>query len=70
MVPNIPYHKELQIETGVRSIEACKDTPRVAQLAAALYRQNHMYEQIIKNATKHIMELELNELVATIEHFK
>jgi hypothetical protein len=68
MVPKLSMHKELTIETAVRGIKNCNDTERVAQLAAALYRQNHLYEQIINNATRYIMELELNEIVGTTQH--
>lgn len=68
MVPKLSMHKELAIETGIRSIKACTNAQRLAELAAALYRQNHYYEQIINNATRHIMELELNEIVGTTQH--
>jgi hypothetical protein len=70
MVPKLSMHKELAVETGIRSIKACTNAQRLAELAAALYRQNHYYEQIINNATRHIMELELNEIVAPVHHRK
>lgn len=70
MVPKLSMHKELAIETGIRSIKACSNTQSLAELAAALYRQNNHYEQIINNATRRIMELELNEIIAPVHHTK
>jgi hypothetical protein len=70
MAPKLSMHKELAIETAIRGIKNCDDTKRVAELAAALYRQNHLYEQIINNATRYIMELELNEVIGTTQHQK
>ena len=63
LIPTVTLNDELRIETQVRALRECKDLQQIIELAAMLVRQNYSYSEIIKNATRHIAELELREML-------
>jgi len=63
LIPTVTLNDELRLETQVRSLRACKDLQQVSDLAVMLLRQNYSYSEIIKNATRHIAELEMREML-------
>jgi hypothetical protein len=63
LIPTVTLNDELRIETQVRSLRACKDLQQIIDLSVMMLRQNHSYSEIIKNATRHIAELELREML-------
>lgn len=63
LIPTVTLNDELRIETQVRALWECKDLQQIAELAVMLVRQNYSYSEIIKNATRHIAELELREML-------
>lgn len=63
LVPTVTLNDELRIETQVRSLRACKDLQQVIDLSVMMLRQNYSYVEIIKNATRHIAELEMREIL-------
>ena len=67
LIPTVTLNDELRIETQVRALRGCKDLQQITELAAMLVRQNHSYSEIIKNATRHIAELELREMLVEPE---
>lgn len=63
LIPTVTLNDELRVETQVRSLRACKDLQQIIDLSVMMLRQNHSYSEIIKNATRHIAELELREML-------
>ena len=63
LIPTVTLNDELRIETQVRALRGCKDLQQIAELAVMLVRQNYLYSEIIKNATRHIAELEMREML-------
>lgn len=63
LIPTVTLNDELRIETQVRALRACKDLQQIIDLSVMMLRQNHSYSEIIKNATRHIAELELREML-------
>ena len=68
LIPTVTLNDELRIETQVRSLRACKDLQQIIDLSVMMLRQNHSYSEIIKNATRHIAELELREMLVESKH--
>jgi len=63
LIPAVTLNDELRIETQVRALRGCKDLQQITELAVMLVRQNYSYSEIIKNATRHIAELEMREML-------
>jgi len=63
LIPTVTLNDELRIETQVRALRGCKDLQQITELAVMLVRQNYSYSEIIKNATRHIAELEMREML-------
>jgi len=63
LIPTVTLNDELRIETQVRALRGCKDLQQITELAVMMVRQNYSYSEIIKNATRHIAELELREML-------
>lgn len=59
MVVNLTMEEELRIEQQARSILAASDEGQVRDLCAALSKQNAFQQKLIKQAVRHITELEL-----------
>ena len=59
MVVNLTMEEELRIEQQARSILAASDEDQVRDLCAALSKQNAFQQKLIKQAVRHITELEL-----------
>ena len=58
MVVEHSLEDELAIEKAVRAIEATEDVGQVKQLCMSLTRQNWHYRQMMRQAVKHVAELE------------
>ena len=59
MAVELPLEEQLTVENQIRAIcEQC-DTDTIKDLCKTLIKQNHHYALLIRNATKHIVELEL-----------
>ncbi len=59
MAVELPLEEQLTVEKQVRAICDQCDLDTVKDLCKALVKQNHHYALLIRNATKHIIELEL-----------
>ena len=67
MVVNLTMEEELRIEQQARSILASSDEDQVRDLCAALSKQNAYQQKLIKQAVKHISELELKAELTAME---
>ena len=54
---------ELSLERAVRSIDAAEDAGQIKQLCVSLTRQNWHYRQMMRQAVKHVAELEASAAV-------
>jgi len=61
MVVEFSVEEELRIETEARSVLQSQDSMGVAKLCSTLVKQNAYLSQVLRQATKHIAELELKE---------
>jgi hypothetical protein len=59
--------EELRIEQQARSILAASDEGQVRDLCAALSKQNAFQQKLIKQAVRHITELELKAELSELE---
>ena len=64
MVVNLTLEEQLEIEKQVRCALAHHDSQSVAKLCASLIRQNAYQSRLIKQATGHIAEIEMQGLLA------
>ena len=67
MVVNLTMEEELRIEQQARSILAASDEDQVRDLCAALSKQNAFQQKLIKQAVRHITELELKSELDAME---
>ena len=67
MVVNLTMEEELRIEQQARSILAASDEDQVRDLCAALSKQNAFQQKLIKQAVRHITELELKAELSELE---
>ena len=67
MVVNLTMEEELRIEQQARSILAASDEDQVRDLCAALSKQNAFQQKLIKQAVRHISELELKAELSELE---
>ena len=58
MVVEQSLEDELSLERAVRSIDAADDAGQIKQLCISLTRQNWHYRQMMRQAVKHVAELE------------
>jgi hypothetical protein len=63
MVINPSLQQELELEKSIRCIAASEDTAKVRDLCASLLRQNWFQQQLIRQATGHIAQLEMQEFL-------
>ena len=61
MLVEFSVEEELRIETQARTVLQSEDSMEVAKLCSALVKQNAYLSQLLRQATKHITELELKE---------
>lgn len=59
MVVELPLEEQLTVEKQIRAICDQCDSDTIKELCKSLVKQNHHYALLIRNATKHIIELEL-----------
>ena len=59
MAAELPLEEQLTVENQIRAISEQCDTETIKDLCKSLLQQNHHYALLIRNATKHIIELEL-----------
>jgi hypothetical protein len=64
MVVNFSIEEELQIESQARTVLHCADTSEVARLCSSLVKQNAYYTKLLKQATGHIAQLEMESFLA------
>ena len=67
MVVNLTMEEELRIEQQARSILASSDEEQVRDMCAALSKQNAFQQKLIKQAVRHITELELKAELSALE---
>jgi hypothetical protein len=67
MVVNLTMEEELRIEQQARSILASSDESQVRDLCAALSKQNAFQQKLIKQAVRHISELELKAELSELQ---
>ena len=59
MVVEFSVEEELRIESQARNVLHCKDSMEVAKLCSSLVKQNAYLTQLVRQATGHISQLEL-----------
>lgn len=59
MTANLSLEEQLAVEKQVRAVHDHCDADSLKELCKSLIKQNHHYALLIRNATKHIIELEL-----------
>jgi hypothetical protein len=65
MVVTPSLQQQLELEKTVRDVTGHHDIERVRSLCASLMRQNYYYQQLIKQATGHIAQLEMQEFLSS-----
>lgn len=63
MVITPSLQQELELEKSIRCITGTGDEAKVRQLCASLLRQNWLQQQLIRQATGHIAQLELADFL-------
>jgi len=64
MVVEFSIEEELQIESQARTVLHCGDTTEVAKLCSSLVKQNAYYSKLLRQATGHIAQLEMEAFLA------
>ena len=64
MVVEFSIEEELQIENQARTVLHCHDAPEVAKLCSSLVKQNAYYSKLLRQATGHIDQLEMESFLA------
>jgi hypothetical protein len=64
MVVEFSIEEELQIENQARTVLHCHDAPEVAKLCSSLVKQNAYYSKLLRQATGHIAQLEMEAFLA------
>lgn len=63
MVVEFSVEEELRIESQARTVLHCGDSQQVAKLCASLVKQNAYLSQLVRQATGHITQLELMQVL-------
>jgi hypothetical protein len=63
MVVAFSIEEELQIESQARTVLHCDNTAEVARLCSSLVKQNAYYAKLLRQATGHIAQLEMEILL-------
>ena len=68
MVVEFSVEEELRIESQARTVLHCGDSQEVAKLCASLVKQNAYLNQLVKQATGHITQLELIQVLEGLDN--
>ena len=61
MIVKFPIEEELKLERSVRELMAQIEDEKVSRLCGSLLKQVYFYQQLTRQATKHIAALEMEE---------
>ena len=64
MVVEFSIEEELQIENQARTVLHCDNATEVARLCSSLVKQNAYYSKLLRQATGHIAQLEMEAFLA------
>lgn len=64
MVVEFSIEEELQIESQARTVLHCGNATEVARLCSSLVKQNAYYTKLLRQATGHIAQLEMEAFLA------
>jgi hypothetical protein len=64
MVVAFSIEEELQIESQARTVLHCDNTAEVARLCSSLVKQNAYYTKLLRQATGHIAQLEMEIILS------
>jgi len=68
MVVEFSFEEELRIERQARTVLQCDDSAEVAKLCASLVKQNAYLTQLVRQATGHITQLEIMQVIEDINN--
>ena len=68
MVVEFSVEEELRIENQARTVLHCGDSQEVAKLCASLVKQNAYLSQLVRQATGHITQLELMQVLEGLDN--
>ena len=68
MVVEFSFEEELRIERQARTVLHCEDSAEVAKLCASLVKQNAYLSQLVRQATGHITQLELMQVLEGLDN--
>lgn len=68
MVVEFSVEEELRIENQARTVLHCEDSQEVANLCASLVKQNAYLSQLVRQATGHITQLELMQVLEGLDN--
>jgi hypothetical protein len=68
MVVEFSVEEELRIESQARTVLHCGDSEEVAKLCASLVKQNAYLSQLVRQATGHITQLELLQVLEGLDN--
>jgi hypothetical protein len=68
MVVEFSIEEELRIESQARTVLHCGDSEEVAKLCASLVKQNAYLSQLVRQATGHITQLELMQVLEGLDN--
>jgi len=68
MVVEFSVEEELRIESQARTVLHCADSQEVAKLCASLVKQNAYLSQLVRQATAHITQLELMQVLEGLDN--
>ena len=68
MVVEFSVEEELRIESQARTVLHCGDSQEVAKLCASLVKQNAYLSQLVRQATAHITQLELMQVLEGLDN--
>ena len=68
MVVEFSVEEELRIESQARTVLHCGDSQEVAKLCASLVKQNAYLSQLVRQATGHITQLELMQVLEGLDN--
>jgi len=68
MIVEFSVEEELRIESQARTVLHCADSQEVAKLCASLVKQNAYLSQLVRQATAHITQLELMQVLEGLDN--
>jgi len=67
MIVEFSVEEELRIESQARTVLHCGDSQQVAKLCASLVKQNAYLSRLVRQATGHITQLELMQVLEGLD---